>query len=102
MGYYIETTKSPLNKAAQLQAEFSQIKRLSGPIPTTSTDVTVCVVENGFFDAAAIAYDARELEAFCQPTDHRPKTWLSVPTPVIEKLVLEGRAPAPVLQRLPK
>jgi len=102
MGYYIETIGGSSRKAAQLQQEFTQIKRLSGPIPTTSTDVTVCVVENGLFDAAAIAYDARELSAFCQPTDHRPKTWLSVPVDVIEKLVLDGRAPAPVLQRLPK
>lgn len=102
MGYYIETVQSARNKAAQLQAEFPQIKRLSGPISSTPTEITVCVVENGFFDAAAIAYDDRELQAFCSPTDYRPKTWLSVPTTVIEKLVLANRAPAAVLQRLPK
>jgi hypothetical protein len=102
MGYYIETIHGALQKARQLQQEFSQITLLDSPKRTTSTDVTVCVVQNGHFDAAAIVYDVNELKAFTDPRDYRPKTWLSVPVTVIEQLVLAGRAPAPVLQRLPK
>ena len=36
----------------------------------------VCVVENGFFDAAGYCFSESEYKAFNQPTDYRPKTWL--------------------------
>jgi len=38
----------------------------------------VCLVNNGGFTAAAICDDARELEAFTFPDDHRPKRWFLV------------------------
>jgi hypothetical protein len=38
----------------------------------------VCVVENGWMDAAGYAYDARELDRFMYP-DGRPRRWLIVP-----------------------
>lgn len=44
----------------------------------------VCVVANGFFDAAAFIYDQRELTDFSDPYDKRPKTWLLVPTYISE------------------
>lgn len=36
----------------------------------------VCVVNNGFFEAAGYAFCEEEFEAFNQPSDTRPKTWL--------------------------
>jgi hypothetical protein len=79
MGYYIETPESK-NKAGQLvnlhQAEFVLSPEkfdLSGP------DALICVVENGGFDAAAIAFDEDERNAFLPSThDRRPRTWLKL------------------------
>jgi len=38
----------------------------------------ICVVDNGFFDAAGWAYSEAELEAFTRP-DSRPRRWLTMP-----------------------
>lgn len=35
----------------------------------------VCVVDNGFFGAAAYAYSENEMKCFLDPTDRRPKRW---------------------------
>jgi hypothetical protein len=39
----------------------------------------VCVVDNGYFQAAAYCYSQGEFDAFTEPSDLRPKTWLSYP-----------------------
>jgi len=36
----------------------------------------VCVVDNGFFGAAAYAYSENEMKVFQQSTDGRSKRWL--------------------------
>ena len=38
----------------------------------------VCLVHNGLFTAAGIAVDERELQAFNEKSDPRPKVWLIV------------------------
>lgn len=52
------------------------------PSPPTEHEVddqlVVCLVDNGPFTAAGIAYSPEELTAFQVPTDHRPKTWFLV------------------------
>ena len=53
------------------------------PGPRTSTHLPVCLVDNGMFTAAAVAYSDRELREFTRPDDFRPRTWFTVP---IEKL----------------
>lgn len=81
--------------------EFPTITILPSPVFTTDAqNATVCVVENGFFDAAAIAYNQREFDVFNSPSDYRPKTWLNVPKDVITKLVGLHRAPARVIRDL--
>jgi hypothetical protein len=48
--------------------------------------VAVCLVDNGMFTAAAIAYSAEELQVFNYPGDPRPKMWFQVPVKKIETL----------------
>lgn len=99
MGYYIET-QNPRAKAGQLLAEFPEIQKTDAPVfDYTGKTVNVCVVENGPFDACAIAYDVNELDAF-RVDDGRRKTWLVVPNVTLHRLVMMGRAPASVLSRV--
>ena len=46
----------------------------------------VCVVSNPMFDAAGIAYDSSEFEAFREAGDSRPKTWLLLDTDLAKDL----------------
>ena len=38
----------------------------------------ICLVDNGFFTAAGVAFDKRELKVFLNPEDTRPKEWYLV------------------------
>jgi hypothetical protein len=49
------------------------------PRPAQWKEDIVCVVSNGYFEAAAYAFDAQELEEFKYPEDTRSKVWLYVP-----------------------
>jgi len=79
MGKYInKINESPLgatfyNKCSVLEANGAE--RVSGREYDPNL---VCVVDNGFFAAAAWAYSEREWETFKRP-DGRPKQWYIVP-----------------------
>lgn len=68
MGYYIQTGTDK-NKALSLVAEFGgeliNQPRSFGEIPPDKA--LVVVVENPTFDAAALAYNEREFQAFIRP-----------------------------------
>lgn len=72
MGCYINP--KDMTKEAWL---YKFAKPVAEPTPITETEVPICLVDNGPFTAAAVAYDPRELAAFVRPEDHRPKVWFS-------------------------
>lgn len=49
-------------------------------------NLPVCLVDNGAFTAAGVAFDARELEAFTQESDYRPKCWFVVKRSKLEEV----------------
>ena len=58
----------------------------------------VCVVDNGPFEAAAFVYSQAEFDAFHDPADFRPKTWVVMDRETAEKL--SGYAPNPLNHKL--
>lgn len=45
----------------------------------TELELPVCLVDNGMFKAAGVAYSYSELDQFSRSGDSRPKTWFMVP-----------------------
>ena len=86
MGYYIETP-GHLDKAEQLYRLYGAELVLSPEhFDFNGEYALICVVENGNFDTAGIAYSARERDEFCNPSDPRPKTWLKMRKSLVKKL----------------
>jgi len=78
MGYYINQTSdgrelAPSGKARALLMDGAEV------VDAKFQPNLICVVDNGFFDAAAYCYSEEEFEAFNDPSDHRPKVWLVHP-----------------------
>lgn len=76
MGYYInENSKGEIlpsiGKVEALIADGAIIMSKGEYVP----DCTVCVVNNGAFEAAAYAHSEQEFNYFMEP-DGRPKIWL--------------------------
>jgi hypothetical protein len=69
MGIYVNP-RDGLTKEAWLAMHGD---RTLGPCEITAEHLPVCLVDNGLFTAAGVAYTPRELEAFQQPDDLRPK-----------------------------
>lgn len=84
MTHYIEV---PTNTGkAQYLMEHHEAKRTTPGISQDPDHFTVCVVQNGPFDAAAICMSQLDIHDFTDPTDPRPSTWLLVPTQECLKL----------------
>lgn len=78
MGKYINTINGvslpAVGKAEVLKANGAQeIEQ-----PKEFQENLVCVVNNGFFEAAGYCFNENEFKNFTLPTDYRPKTWLIV------------------------
>ena len=79
MGYYVEVPL-PTNKAEQLvRLHDAELVLSPEDFDFKSDYALICVVENGLFDAAAIAYNRFERDAFNDPKDPRDKVWLKLP-----------------------
>jgi len=84
MGYYIETPMNK-NKAEQM----ATVGAVAIDKPDSFADIPeghtlLCVVQNGLFDARSqrravgICFDDQEFKAFGEPSDPRPKTWMTI------------------------
>lgn len=75
MGYYIQGPT--YDKAQYIQENYGgELAQPEYPSKLPAGKAIICVVDNGFFEAAGFCYDDREFEAFFDPSDHRPKTWV--------------------------
>ena len=79
MGYYINENSKGQEAPSNGKAQFIEADGgLVIPEPKEWKEGIVCVVENGFFDAAAYAFSEKEMKEFLHP-DGRDKTWLYYP-----------------------
>jgi hypothetical protein len=84
MGYYINPRIS--SKEKWLKENGTKLWDIPN-VHCKDGSVVICLVNNGSFTAAAIAYNLEELKAFRDdPFDLREKQWWAVP---IEKLTKE-------------
>lgn len=85
MGYYVNPRSGTKE---QYLAQFGQpITEAEAGAHTAGDDVVVCLVNNGAFTAAGIAYDDRERDAWTKHPDQRVKRWYLVNR---AKLVTDG------------
>lgn len=78
MGYYIEVPEH-FGKADQLRALYGA-EPVESAYPPPEGKTLVCVVDNGWMEAAGVIYDSTEYKAFSDPDDPRPRTWLLLDT----------------------
>ena len=82
MGYYVNPEDQA--KEAWLQQNGVKIKYQDVPNFDFSSDhLPVCLVDNGIFTAAGIAFSPEERDYFIKE-DGRPKIWYSVPRKLLE------------------
>ncbi len=74
MGYYINPEEGTKERWLERWAIPLQEPRFLDP---SEGSVAVCLINNGLFTAAGIAYSQREFEAFAEE-DGRPKSWFEV------------------------
>lgn len=86
MGVYLEVPDR-LGKAMQLKRDHgAQVVVKPEKLSEIPKDKTlICVVENGLFDAAGVAYSQKEMDEFAH-FDGRPKTWMLISTSEVLKM----------------
>lgn len=91
MGAYINTPEMGWRGKADILIRKYQATEMSSPNELIEPDeVVVSVVDNGPFEAAAVAYSQSELVRFQHPNDDRPKRWLRMPRTEAAKHVDQG------------
>jgi hypothetical protein len=77
MGYYINPSDGRTKESWLAEHATPITKTEANNFDFSKGMLPVCLVDNGEFTAAGIAYDARERNYFMIP-DGRPKKWFSV------------------------
>lgn len=78
MGYYIETD-STKGKAEYIQQKYNgRFVNQAEARSLVDTMGVIVVVDNGFFEAAAFAYDLKEFDEFTRPQDMRRKDFVVI------------------------
>jgi hypothetical protein len=77
MGYYINPESMSKEEWLTTHGEVFSLEDCRNSFKQGSSDIPVCLVDNGWMTAAGICYSAEELEAFAHP-DGRPKKWYLV------------------------
>lgn len=96
MGFYLQT---PVNKGkAKYLIDHHDAQLLLTPVFLTGDKIAVCVVDNGPFEAAGVAFSAEEMAVFMSPDSgpiQRPRVFLKVPRSEVIKLCpkVEARLP---------
>ena len=77
MGYYVEVPRN-FDKAQQIADLYGGILANR---PLTFADIPkgkalICVLRNPLFEAAGFCYDEREFNAFHDPNDRRPRSYV--------------------------
>lgn len=83
MGAYVNPT-SHVDKEAWLAVNADLVPDVPKSVSEREGELPVCLVDNGLFTAAGIAYSDDELSAFADPADPRPRRWYWAP---IDKLL---------------
>ena len=86
MGFYIQ---GPATCKAQYIVSEYDGKIIPKPKSFEEVDskkALVCVVDNGFFEAAGHCFSPKEFIEFSRPDDQRKKTWLVMNKELAEKL----------------
>lgn len=86
MGIYINPPKETKESYLERKGELTETPQ---SLPGEGR-VAVCLVNNGAFTAAGIAFNERELRAFQEPGDYRPRSWYLVPADEDLKAVIRA------------
>lgn len=95
MGCYVNPPDK--SKESWLEENAMELPTLPSANDITPETIPVCLVDNGPFTAAAVAYCESELAVFQNPADTRPKRWfladvedLKAVSPLAEYMGLPG------------
>ena len=86
MGYYIQgpVTGKAAFLVSEYDAKYIEKPKSYSDIPLDKA--LICVVNNGFFEAAAYCYSEAKLEELASSGDIRPKQWMVMDKLTAEKL----------------
>jgi len=84
MGCYINPPN--MEKEQWLRENATPLTHVRPAEVLTKSTVPICLVSNGPFNAAGVAFSHDEVEAFDRPGDPRPKLWFVAPRHLVREV----------------